>query len=529
MRRARTASIIITHGSTRAPRRPGARALGAIALAVALAGCGGDKKGDGAGAGTGTGTGSGTAPALPTIAAPPLGVEAVRHLNYVYGAGAKEYEKALKAYKAQPRDWAAVRAACEETLAKDPHHLDARWVLGEALAQAGDGAAAVEHLAAALAGDWLRWGPTLDNDPELAGLLPTPHGQALVALSKQLGADFAARVKAGPLVLARRSTFKMPGVGTNPASTRGELYAHDGEARRFLRVTHTDHQLAAWVRSPGGDELLLVGFDRVERPDPKKAKDAPPLLARSWVTTFSLDRLADTSARASIGKARHVHVGYGPGEQLVVATAPAAGRWGAGALTTYVVDRGSGKLTKTKGAAIEGPHVQMTFDEARVVGASATALPADLSPDLVAKLTPIQQDAAGQPMLSLALPSPGKTRLAFATATDPCARADEATQPTLYVADVATGAFKHVLTAPSRFAAAWIDDSQLVYEDGSGGLRVFDAAAGRETAKIAERAGMALWALSPTTAPLCRAEPIVAEPDDGTELPPEEGPATAPQ
>ncbi len=71
MRRARTASITITHGSTRAPRRPGAPALGVIALAVALAGCGGDKKGDGAGTGTGTGTGSGTAPALPTIAAPP--------------------------------------------------------------------------------------------------------------------------------------------------------------------------------------------------------------------------------------------------------------------------------------------------------------------------------------------------------------------------------------------------------------------------------------------------------------------------
>ncbi|MBE7453165.1 MAG: hypothetical protein HS111_31150 [Kofleriaceae bacterium] len=150
--------------------------------------------------------------------------------------------------------------------------------------------------------------------------------------------------------------------------------------------------------------------------------------------------------------------------------------------------------------------MQMTFDEARVVGASATALP-PICPRPGGQAAPIQQDAAGQPMLSLALPSPGKTRLAFATATEPCARADEATQPTLYVADVATGAFKHVLTAPSRFAATWIDDTQLVYGDGSGGLRVFDAAAGRETAKIAERAGMALWALSPTTAPLCAPGP----------------------
>lgn len=501
----------------------------ALASGLALAGCGGDKKADGKG---GEGSGSASAQPLPTIAPRPLGVEAVKDFNFVYGSGAKEYEKALKAYKATPRDWATVRSACEATLAKDAHHLDASWVLGEALAQAGEHGPAVEALATALAGDWLRWGPTLDKDPELSALLATPHGQALLAYNATQKAAFAAKVAAGPLLLARRSTFKMPGTGTNSASTRGELYAYDSEAKRFLRVTHTDHQVAAWVRSPSGGELLLTGFDKVELPDPKNpktAKDAPPLLARSWVTTFSLADLADTSARATIGKARHVHAGYGPGEQIVVVTAPAAGRWGAGPTTTYVVDRGSGKLAKTTGVAIEGTHVEMTFDEVNVVGGGATALPAELAPDLVAKLTPIQTGADGLPRLSLALLSPGKTRLAFATATDPCADQDAAAKPTLYVADAKTGAFKHVLTASSRFAAAWVGDDLLVYEDGLGGMRLYDAAAQRETGKIAERAGMALWALSPTTAPLCRKEPIAAEPDDGSDLPPEEAPASAPQ
>ena len=53
----------------------------------------------------------------------------------------------------------------------------------------------------------------------------------------------------------------------------------------------------------------------------------------------------------------------------------------------------------------------------------------------------------------------------------------------------------------------------------------------RKASSDAERAGMALWALSPTNEPLCRKEPIVAEPDDGTDtaLPPEEAPASAPQ
>lgn len=496
---------------------------------IAVAACGGDKKaGGGSGSATGSATGSA---ALPPITARPLGIESVKLMNYVYGAGAKEYEKALKAYKAQPRDWAAVRAACEETIKKDTHHLDARWVLGEAIAQSGDNAAAVEELATALAGDWLRWGPSLEKDPELSALLATPHGKSLVELSNKMKAEFTAKAATGPLVLARRSTFKMPGVGTTASSTRGELYAYDALGKRFLRLTDTGHELAGWVRSPSGDEILLTGFDKVEMPDPKKAKDAPPLLARSWVTTFSLKELADTSALANIGKARIVNAGYGPGDQIVVTTAPASGRWGAGTVTTYVVDRGSGKLAKQAGVAIEGPHVEMTFDEVRVVGASATSLPAELAPDLVAKLTPIQKDGAGAPMLSLAILSPGKTRFAFATATDPCADAEEAAKPSIYVADTKTGAFKHVLTASSRFAGAWIDDDKLVYEDGSGGLRVYDAAAGRETAKISERAGMALWALSPTSAPLCRKEPIAdtVEPDDGSEMPPEEAPASTPQ
>ncbi len=501
-----------------------------FAAVVGLAACGGDKKDGGGGTGSGTGAATG-APALPAIEAPPLGIDAVKHMNYVYGAGSKEYDKALKAYKAQPRDWAAVRAATEEAIKKDAHHLEAHWVLGEAMAQAGENGPAAKHLATALAGDWRRWGPGLEKDSQLASFLATPEGRALAALSTKMKAEFAAKVAAGPLLLARRTTFKMPGVGTNSSTTRGELYAYDGESKRFLRITHTGHELAAWVRSPSGDEILLVGFDKVELPDPKKHKDAPPLLARSWVTTFSLKDLADTSALANVGKARLVRAGYGPGEQIVVTTSPASGRWGAGPETTYVVDRSSGKLAKQKGVAIDGPHVEMTFDEARVVGVRMTALDAELPADLVAKLTPIQKDASGAPMLSLALLSPGKTRLAFATATDPCAKADEAAKPSLYVADARTGAFKHVLTASSRFAGAWLDEDKLIYEDGSGALRFYDAAAGREVAKISEKAGMALWALSPTSAPLCRQEPIsdTVEPDDGSELPPEEAPASTPQ
>ena len=504
-----------------------------VAAAAALAaGCGGDKKAEGSGKGTGTGTAEEPAPTLPV---PALGVASPKLFNYPYEAGNKEYEKALKAYKAEPRDWAGVRAAAEATLAKDATHLEARWVLGEALAQAGEAAKAAEQLSGALAADWMRWGPSLAQDPELAGFLDTPHGKALLALNATLKDQFAATVKTAPLVLGRRSTFKMPKPGTNYAATRGELYAYDLEHKRFLRLTHTDHQLAAFVRAPGGDELLLLGFDKAELPDPKKAPDAPPLLAKSWLKTFSLGQLADTSARANVGKARAVTAWYGTGDQVVVGTSVASGRWGLGKQTVLVLDRSTGKLTKTQ-APQPPDHVELTFDEIAARGANVSLPPGDLDPSITAKLMadgggPIGVGADGKPALASFTMSPGKTRVAFATATDPCNSADDAAKPTLYVADAKTAQIKHVLTAASRFAVTWIDDDRLIYEDGSGGLRLYDAAAMRETAKIAGGPGLALRTLSPTTAPLCRKEPIAAEPDDGTDgesLPPEESPASNP-
>ena len=116
-------------------------------------------------------------------------------------------------------------------------------------------------------------------------------------------------------------------------------------------------------------------------------------------------------------------------------------------------------------------------------------------------------------------------RIAFASATDPCATGDAAAKPSIYVGDAKTGAYKHVLTADSRFRAQWIDDDRLIYEDGAGGLRIYDAAAGRELGKLAERAGLALATLAPTAAPLCTTEPVVDDPTAVDELPPEEPPA----
>lgn len=498
--------------------------IGALVLAVASA-CGGKKSDGPAGQGSGSGTGAAAAAPLPV---PPLGVDAVKRFNYVYGPAQKDYEKVTAALKAKARDWAAIKAACEATLAKDADHLDARWWLGVALAQTGDGTGAATALAAALAGDWLRWGPGLEADAELTAFLATPPGQAVKALSATLRGQVAEALAKQPLILARRSGWKAPKPGTGYAATRGELYAYDVAAKRYLRVTHTDHSLAGYLRGPSG-ELLLVGFSQAEVPDPAKApKTAAPLLTRSWVSAWSPTDFTETSPAAKIAKARLITVGYGPGEQILVATAPATGRWSTGPATTFVVDRGTGKLTKAPAVTLAPPALAMTLEDVVVDGGAAW--PADLDPAIADKL---RAALGATPTLASLAVSPGKGRIAFASATDPCATGDAAAKPSLYVGDAKTGAYKHVLTADSRFRARWIDDDRLIYEDGSGGLRIFDAAAGRESGKLGERAGLALDTLPPTAAPLCRSEPIVDDPDAVDELPPElsdlpEGAATDP-
>ena len=119
--------------------------------------------------------------------------------------------------------------------------------------------------------------------------------------------------------------------------------------------------------------------------------------------------------------------------------------------------------------------------------------------------------------------SPNGARVAFAVWADPCS--DNA-KPTLYVADAKTGDLKHVLTAGSRFDVRWLGDDQLLYEDGGGGLRLWDAGTGREIGKVPEGkpgGGVALAGLSASPAPICHAEPL-AQVETGEEepMPPED-------
>ncbi|HLL21727.1 MAG TPA: hypothetical protein VK427_06335, partial [Kofleriaceae bacterium] len=396
-------------------------------------------------------------------------------------------------------------------------------------------------LATALGGDYFKYAATVDKDPDLAAFFATPHGTAIKEVADKIRAEYLRRIATGVLVIGRRAAFKWPKEGVQYGTSRGELYAYDRETRRYLRLTHTEHQVAAFVRAPSGSEVTVFGFDKIDR---AKGQDVTPLVNRGWLQV--LDKDWAPGRRVSLGSAREVHIGYAAGDQLLVATAPASGRWGIGAATISSLDKSTGKLTKTK-TDMPATRVIFSLEEGRLVRPAdgvkaAWAGEPPTSPTLGieggAQIAVPESGAAAQSTVSL---SPDKTRLAFATAVDPCAKD---ASPSLYIADTKTGALKHLLTSKSRFITRWIDATTLAYEDGDGAIRLWDAASGRESMKLANPTGIALDVLSLAPAPLCKGAPPAvdvgvgsgsdASPDDtAPPLPPEEpaptgGPVTKP-
>lgn len=454
------------------------------------------------------------APAVASIPTPIAGVDAIKRFGFVYGDGMREYDKAVTAYR--QKQWPAVRAACEATLAKDPNHLDAHRLLASALVAVGEPASAVDHLVTALAGDYYKYAPSLVADADLREFMATPHGQAVAAVAQKLGAVYAKEVAGGLWVVGRRSAFKWGTSAYN--SSRGELYAYDRESRRYLRLTHTEHQVAGFVKSSGA-EVAVLGFDKTE----KGKDDAPPMLTRAWLEVMDADWKV-VGKRINLPSARAVWVGYGPGDQLLVATAQPTGRWTVGEWSVSAVDRSTGKLTKTSDAP-PVPRVELTVEEGRLVQAAAGVQaqwagdpPSATSTD--PKLEIPESGALSQASVAI---SPDKELVAFATAVDSCAK-DAA--PSLYVDSLKTGrVVKHILTARSRFATRWVDATTLAYEDGDGDVRLWDAKAQRELGKLENKVGLALNALSIEDAPLCKqAPPSAAGAGSDEPLPAEEPP-----
>lgn len=469
---------------------------------------------------------AGQSASVPPIATPVLGVATLPPWGFLYNEGKKAYDAAQTAYKAKERDWSAVRTHCEAAIAADAEHYDARRLLASALASSGQGAAAADQLAIVLAADFFRYAPGIASDPDLKDFVGTPHGAAVMQLVEVIRAEYTRRIGAGVWLVGRRSAFKWPkDAGAQPASSRGEVYAFDREARRYLRLSHTDHQAVGFVR--GGDELAVIGFDRVEKP---ATPDAPGLIARAWVQVIDTKTWEARKRTTIAGPMRELAAGYGDGNVLLVATSPAQGRWGLGPAVVQAVD-GNGKLSPAA-VALPVNAIRFTLDEGTIVRlpdkvTAPFAGDPPTAPTLAYGSATVQVPESGQAAGASVTLAPDGAHLAFATAVDPCAKG---TAPSLYIAD-AKGALTHILSARSRFATRWLDASNLAYDDGEGSIRVWDVAANREALKITNASGIALAVLSATPGAICKGSAAPAiEVDLGSaaggsgsdEMPPEE-------
>jgi hypothetical protein len=467
------------------------------------------------------------------IALPTLGVDKIAKFNFIYDGAAANFFKAAKE-AAKKNDWTEARKQCEAALAKNPDHLDAHRLLAVAMAQQGEHAGAVDHLVAAIAGDYYGYGPTFADDPQLKEFLATQHGIAVTQLAAQIHDEYGKRIKSDLWLVARRSPFHWPDKpGPQAGTSRGELYAFDRETKRYFRLTHTDHQVAGFVRAKSG-EVAILGYDKIDHPK----DEGPSQLARAWVQAYDTTEWKSATPKINLPAARVVALWYGEGDQLLVATAPSTGRWTLGEWTVSSVDKTTGKLTKV-GSPVGAARIELTLDEGRVVlPANPAGVTASWSgdPPTAAELdvggTKIAVPESGKANHDTIALSPSGDSLAFATSVDPCAKD---TAPSLYVANAKSGALKHVLTAKSRFITAWLDATTLAYEDGDGAIRLWDATTGREAMKLENKAGLALEVLSLAPAPLCKQEPPVVDQvgSGGDEMPPEEtgsgGPVTQPQ
>lgn len=466
------------------------------------------------------------------IALPTLGVEKIARFNFIYDSGRAAYDKAEAAAKKQ--DWAEVRKQAEAALAKDPNHYDAHRLLAVALAQTGEHAAAVDHLVSGIAADYYGYAAAFAQEPLLEAFRATQHGQAVTQLAAQIRDEYAKRIPRAVWLVGRRSAFRYDSKpGVHFVTSRGELYAFDRETKRYYRLTHTNHQVAGFVRSRAGNEVALLGFDKIELPK----TEGPALIHRAWVQTFDPATWTSTS-KATFGPGRAVAVYYGEGDQLLVGFAPAVDSWTLGAWTVSSLDRTTSKLTKVT-TQLGAPRIELTVEEGRVVlpagaGGIGAAWSGDppRAPELTIGKTKIAVPESGLAAQETIAVSPDEAHVAFATAVDPCAK-DSA--PSLYVAHTKTGALKHLLTAKSRFATRWVDASTLAYEDGDNGIRLWDVTTGREALRLENKAGIALAVLSHASAPLCKQAPPVPEPagppGTGDEMPPEEpssGPVVTP-
>ena len=349
-------------------------------------------------------------------------------------------------------DWEGVVAACRQTLADDPGHLEAAWLLAAALGKLDRREQILEPLALAVAGEFGRWSQASLDLPALQGFLSTPAGQAWRRRIASDRAVYLAALARSTIVVADR-----------------ELYAFDPQAARWHRLTRTGgavigalagpaHQLAYVTRrGPKGNRQLAVGV--VDLGTGHTGRAAPIGIKGPITVAYS--------ARAPVG--------------FYVATGVA--RPGAARSAWHLVGNGKLDALPANTARPPGRRLEVAGHVVRLSALPIAKVTADWDEQGLASAMRI-----GSSNKVVTVPSPGlidgntvvwspdHTKLAFiaqlqpdATCTPGLARA------AAYTADAATGAVQLVFTPvlepqhiDTGLSVEWMADRTLVVAGGDG-------------------------------------------------------------
>lgn len=484
------------------------RKLGIAVLGLALVACGSENKKKNDDAPTpAVGIDAAATAVAPAVT---VGVEHPSAFNFTYGKGAAAFKPAAKAIEAG--DWAAVITAATEALAADPDHYDAQLALARARAETGDAAGIAAPLTAALAADYTGYAAELAEGGLARAIAADPALAERVDAIRQAYLD---RAKGGLLLVARRTRYRLPRTHKTKvqwAATRAELYAYDRETERYLRLTHTDHSLAGWIMAPSGDELAFVSHTGIRTGGgPDKAN----LLGWVRVGVLDLDTLALRGKRASVGDpVRRVRLGYRAGDELVVETSAADGRWAVKSPRVWFMDRGAGKLKKSKVAFDPAEVLSVDADRVTLERATVAEIQADAEASsfrLLPTNTTVTMPSGDIVATGGYTWSPDKVHLLVRTA----AHCEEGGEAGLYLVDAATGKLKNILRGASSFESRWIDNDHFVYEDDEGTLRIYDVEERTQVGRLVEKGGLALVGVAAGRGPLCTERAPESDEDEG--------------
>ena len=143
-----------------------------------------------------------------------------------------------------------------------------------------------DHLVTALAADYYAYGRPCARQGPRGVSRDTAGRSGELARAADPRRGTRKRIRAALWVVGRRSPFRWPDKpGVQYAYSRGEVYAYDRDSKRFFRLTHTDHQVIAFVRP--ANETAVLGFDKVDHPGRWPRRRSRTRGSRSGIRTRS--------------------------------------------------------------------------------------------------------------------------------------------------------------------------------------------------------------------------------------------------